>query len=159
MNSSRKYTRAFAALTLFLLVAVIAGCGGGSDLSRVKGLSSTAVVDTFFNLAKAGKMEEAGLYVSDSSRNNARAAAKFISGEAGLKQLKKSSLLSLQQVAAQDNYAVVAATLQEQGTLKVSVTPVGLEKVDGEWYIVDLEQIYQNAKYQVLNQLLKNVKL
>ncbi|SEP17133.1 hypothetical protein [Propionispora vibrioides] len=160
MKTMHTKARALAVCALVLFMFALAGCGGGSsNLKRESGLSATGVVDTFYSLAKANKIDEAGLYVSSSSKSSAQAVKQFISDNGDLSQIKKSNLLSIKQAAAQGNYAVVVATLQEQGTLRITVKPVGLEKVNGEWYIVDFNQIYQNAKYQVLQQLLENVNL
>jgi hypothetical protein len=41
--------------------------------------------------------------------------------------------------------------------MEVTIKPVGLEKVNGEWYIVDFDQIYNDTKYKVLQQLMANI--
>mgnify|MGYP000960447949 CR=1 FL=1 len=141
------------ALTLFA-----AGCGGGSGVQRISGLSADGVVQTFYDSAKAGRLNEAALYVSPASTSNPSTVIKYLTGQGGLQELKTSNLLSLRKVAEQGNYAVVVATLQaEQNSLKITVKPVGLEKINGEWYIVDFDKIYSDAKYSVLQRLLSNI--
>ena len=151
-------------LTLILVVSILvivlatAGCGGGSGVQRVSGLSSDDVVKTFFNAAKSGQLNEAALYVSPSSKNDPRTVMKYLTGLSGLEELKNANLLSLKKVTEQGNYAVVVATLQpEQNILGLTVKPVGLEKINGEWYIVDFNKIYQDSKYQLLQQLLSKI--
>ena len=71
--------------------------------------------------------------------------------------MKNSNILAVTEVTRQDNYAVMAVTMQEQDSLKITIKPVGLEKIGGEWYIVDMDQVYAGAKYKVLLQLLGNM--
>ncbi|MEN6412380.1 MAG: hypothetical protein ABFC84_06380 [Veillonellales bacterium] len=149
--------KSVAAVSLLLLVLITAGCGGGSGLQRIAGLSPENVVKTFFNAARDGRFNEAGLYVSAASKSDAQTVMKFITGQSGLEQFKNSNLLSVKQVAQQGDYTVMVATLQDQNSFKITVKPVALEKVDGEWYIVDTNQIYQDAKYKILQQLLANI--
>ncbi len=149
-----------AVLTLLITVLLAAGCGGGNDrdgAKRVTGLAADEVVRTFFDTAKGGNLNEAGLYVSPSTANDPRVVIKYLTGK-GLSELKNANLLSLRKAAEQGNYAVVVATLQTaQNTANIVVRPVGLEKIKGEWYIVDLDKIYQDAKYQLLQQLLSKI--
>lgn len=153
----KKYLRTLAALSLLLFVLVIAGCGGGSDAKRLNGLAADEVVKTFFDSAKNSKVKEAGLYISPASSGDTKTVLKFLTGDSGLGQIKKSNLMSVKTAAQEGDYAVVVATLQEQDSFKFTVKPVGLEKIKGEWYIVDFDQIYTGAKYKVLQRLLENI--
>lgn len=153
----RKIRLSLLALGLMAILIAAAGCGGGSGGQRVSGLSAEGVVKTFFDSAKAGKMNDAGLYVSPASKNSSQTVLKFITGQ-DLKQVKNANLLSVKQVAQNGNYAVVLATLQDQqGNASLTVKPVGLEKISGEWYIVDADQIYNDAKYSLLAQLMQHI--
>lgn len=144
-------------IATLLIVALTAGCGGGSGVQRPSGLAVDAVVKNFFDASKAGKLNEAALYVSPDSVNDTSVVIKYVTGQSELAELKNSNLLSIKKVAEQGDYAVVVATLQQTNSFKVTVKPVGLTKINGEWYIVDFETIYQNAKYKVLQQLLSNI--
>jgi hypothetical protein len=63
--------------------------------------------------------------------------------------------LSVKKVAQQGSFAVVIATLQpDPNNFQLIVKPVGLEKINGEWYIVDTSKAMTDAKYQILVQLL-----
>ncbi|MPM46571.1 hypothetical protein SDC9_93275 [bioreactor metagenome] len=154
-----KKLRTLLAASMLLVILVVAGCGGGgSSAKRISGLAADGVVKTFFEAAKAGELSEAALYVSPDSKNNISTVKKFMTGQFGLDQIKDANLLSVKKVAEKGDYAVVLTTLQEkQGSMKVSVKPVGLMKVSGEWYIVDADQIYTDAKYRALQQLLANI--
>lgn len=145
-----------AALTLFLITVLLAGCGGGGA-QRILGLSPEGVVKTFITAAKADKLNEAALYVSPTSRNDVKAVTAFLSGQSGLGDIKTANILASKLVAQSGNYAVVVVTLQQENSFNINVKPVGLEKIDGEWYIVDFDSIYQNAKYSVLAQLLRSI--
>lgn len=145
------------AISLLMVVLLTAGCDSGADAQRVPGLTSDAVVKTFYDAAKNNRMSEAGLYVSASSKSDPKTVLKFMTGQSGVDQIKNSNILSVNQVTQQDSYAVVAVTMQEQSSLKITIKPVGLEKIGGEWYIVDLDQVYADAKYNVLLQLLGNI--
>ncbi len=154
---SKPITLIFFLLTI-LAVLTVAGCGGSGGAKRITGLDPNGVVKTFFAAAKDNQLNEAGLYVSPSSRSSSGSTLKVIADQLGIANLSAANLLSTKQVAAQDNYAVVVATMQNaQDSMKVTVKPVGLEKIDGEWYIVDFDQIYNDAKYKVLQQLLANI--
>lgn len=144
-------------ITLLIVALVItAGCGGGSKVNRQLGLSPEQVVHTFFEAAKDNKMSEAAAYVSPTSASDTQTVLKFVTGQ-DRKTVKNSNLLSVKNVAQQGNYAAVVATLQQQNSLAITVKPVGLEKINGEWYIVDYEQALRDAKYKVLAQLLKGL--
>lgn len=147
------------AMSLLLVVLLVAGCGGssGAGLQRVAGLSTEGTVKTFFDAAKNNRMNEAGLYVSAASKNNISTVLKFMTGQTGVEEIKNSNILSIKQITQQGNYAVVVATIQEQNSFKMTIKPVGLEKTNGEWYIIDFDQIYTDAKYKVLQQLLANI--
>lgn len=149
-----------AVLTLLIMVLLAAGCGGGGQdgAKRITGLAADEVVKTFFDAAKGGNLNEAGLYVSPSTANDPQVVIKYLTGKSGLNEIKNANLLSLRKAAEQGNYAVVVATLQTaQNTTNIVIRPVGLEKVNGEWYIVDFDKIYQGAKYQILQQLLSKI--
>ncbi len=148
-----------AVFTLLIMVLLAAGCGGGQGgAKRLTGLAPDEVVKTFFDTAKGGNLNEAGLYVSPSTASDPQVVVKYLTGKSGLNEIKNANLLSLRKAAEQGNYAVVVATLQTaQNTANIVIRPVGLEKVDGEWYIVDLDTIYQGAKYQILQQLLSKI--
>jgi hypothetical protein len=147
-----------AAAILLLIVALVAGCGGGSGAQRPSGLAPDAVVKSFYDAAKADKVKEAALYVSPDSVNNAKVVIKYVTGQAAISELKNSNLLSVRKVAQQGDYAVVVATLQQQAdSLKINVKPVGLMRINDEWYIVDNDQIFQDAKFKVLQQLMTNI--
>lgn len=142
---------------LSLLLLVTAGCGGGSDLTRQSGLSPEEVVHTFFDAAKGNHMNEAALYVSPSSVSDTKTVLKFVTGQSS-SSIKNANLLSVTKVAQQGNYAATLATLQqEQNSMGIVIKPVGLEKIDGEWYIVDYDQAFRDAKYKVLAQLLSSI--
>jgi hypothetical protein len=135
-------------VSLLLVLVVVAGCGGGSGGKRQAGLSPEEVVKTFFDAAKANNYSEAALYVAPGASNK---------DELG-DITANANLLSVKKVAQQGDYAVIAATIQpEQNSLNVIFKTVGLEKINGEWYILDYNQIYQDAKYKVLQQLLQNI--
>ncbi|MEG6586890.1 hypothetical protein [Dendrosporobacter sp. 1207_IL3150] len=153
----KKSFKTLAVVSLLLIVVLVAGCGGGgSGAKRISGLSPDGVVKTFFNAAKSNNLNEAKLYVSPVSSGDVKTAIKFMTGS-GLTEIQKSNLASIKLAKQQGDFAVVVATLQEENSFRFTVKPIGLEKIDGEWYIVDFEQIYQNAKYKVLQQLLANI--
>jgi len=151
----KKKTTMVAVVAMVTLLALLAGCGGGGG-KRITGLSPDGVVKTFVNAAKVGKLNEASLYVSPTSASDPKAIAEFITGD-GLGELKTANLAAVKVVAQSGNYAAVVATLQQENTFKITVKPVGLERIDGEWYIVAFDQIYQNAKYGVLAQLMRGI--
>lgn len=144
-------------LSLLMLTIIIGGCGS-SGAQRVAGLSSTDVVRTFIELSKQNKLSEAALYVSPSSTADSAAVLNFMTGQDGLAAIKNAAVLSLKQIAQQGNYAVVLATLQQEpNTVRLLIKPVALEKIDNEWYIVDINKVYTDAKYSVLAQLLSKI--
>lgn len=154
----KKTWKTLLAISMLLVLVVVAGCGGGSGAQRIMGLSADSVVKTFFDAAKSGNMNEASLYVSADSRNNSQTVLKFMTGQSGLDQIKNANLLSVKKVAEKGDYAVVLTTMQDQqGSLKVTIKPIGLAKTNGEWYIVDADQIYSDIKYKALQQLLANI--
>lgn len=154
----KRNVRILLAASLLLIIALVAGCGGDSSgLQRVPGLSPTETVTTFFDAAKNNRMAEASLYVSAASKSDPNTVVKFMTGQSELTQIKTSNIMSIKQVAQQGNYAALLVTTQEQNTFKINMKPVGLEKVNGEWYIIDFDQIYRDAKYKVLQQLLANL--
>ncbi len=147
-----------AVFTLLIVVLLAAGCGGGSGAKRITGLSADGVVKTFFEAAKSDRLNDAALYISPSTANDPRVVIKYLTGKSGLEDLKNANLLSLRKAAEQGDYAVVVATLQtEQNSFNVVIRPVGLEKINGEWYIVDFDKIYQDAKYKILQQLISKI--
>ncbi|AJQ28710.1 hypothetical protein [Pelosinus fermentans] len=153
----KKNVRVLLTVSMLILVILVAGCGGSSGVKRVAGLSTIETVTTFFDAAKNDRMSEAGLYVSSASKNDPKTVLKFMKGQSGIQEIKNANIVSIKQVAQQSNYAAVVVTIQEQNTVKMSIKPVGLEKINGEWYIVDFDQIYNGAKYKVLQQLLANI--
>lgn len=154
---NKKLLKLVLAAGLAMLVMLAAGCGGGGGAQRITGLTADGVVKTFFDEAKAGHLNDAALYVSASSTNDPRVVMKYLAGQT-VNDLKNANLLSLTKAAEQGNFAVVVATLQTQAnSLNIVVKPVGLEKVGGEWYIVDFDKAFQDAKYQALAQLLSKV--
>ncbi|HMM19776.1 MAG TPA: hypothetical protein PKA10_03480 [Selenomonadales bacterium] len=156
---TKKIFKTTVIIGILALALVAAGCGGGGGgVQRISGLPADGVVKAFYDSAKADRLKEAALYVSPASTSNPGTVIKYLTGQNGLKELKASNLLSLREVAQQGNYAAVVATLQtEQNSMKVTVKPVGLEKIDGEWYIVDFDKIYADAKYSVLQRLLSDI--
>lgn len=145
------------AVSMLILVILVAGCGGSSGVKRIPGLSATETVTTFFDAAKNNRMSEASLYVSTASKNDPKTVLKFMTGQSGIEQIKNANIISIQQVAQQGDFAALVVTIQEQNSVKMSIKPIGLEKINGEWYIVDFDQIYNSAKYKVLQQLLANI--
>lgn len=142
-------------VAMLLVLALTAGCGGGSSAQRPSGLAPDTVVKSFFDAAKANKLNEAALYVSPDSVNDTKVVIKYVTGQTVLNELRNSNLLSVKKVAQQGDYAVVLATLQtEANSFKVSVKPVGLTRINDEWYIVEFDKIFQDAKYKVLQQLI-----
>lgn len=150
MKKMAKFT---ALVVMLLVVTLLAGCGGGASVKRINGLAPTEVVQTFFNAVKNNSIGEAVAYVTPDSRSDAKAVMNLGS----LSDLKKYNLFSVKEVAREGNYAVVVATLQEQGSVKFSVKPVGLEKLNGEWYLVDFDSIYTDAKYKALEALMSRI--
>ena len=144
------------AALLVITLLVTAGCGG-SDVTRQPGLSPEQVIHSFFDAAKGNRMNEAALYVSPTSASDTKTVLKFVTGQSST-TIKTSNLLSVKLVAQQGNYAAAVATLQqEQNSLNLIIKPVGLEKIDDEWYIVDYDQALREAKYKVLAQLLTHI--
>lgn len=144
------------AAVLVITLLVTAGCGG-SDVTRQPGLSPEQVIHSFFDAAKGNRMNEAALYVSPTSASDTKTVLKFVTGQSST-TIKTSNLLSVKLVAQQGNYAAAVATLQqEQNSLNLIIKPVGLEKIDDEWYIVDYDQALREAKYKVLAQLLTRI--
>ncbi|MDR3589195.1 MAG: hypothetical protein P4N41_05995 [Negativicutes bacterium] len=145
------------AASLVVLVLLAAGCSGGGA-QRTPGLSADATVKAFYDAAKAGKINDAGLYVSPGAAKDPVVVAKYLADQSGLDQLKNSNLLSVREVTEQGGFSVVLASLQAPDSiLGFTVKPVGLEKINGEWYIVDADQILKDAKYKLLLQLVSSV--
>ncbi|WP_371381643.1 hypothetical protein [Sporomusa aerivorans] len=141
---------------LMIALLVTAGCGG-SDVKREAGLSPEQVIHRFFDAAKGSRMSEASLYVSPNSIADTKTVVKFVTGQTS-STIKYSNLLSVKIVAQQGSFAAAVATLQqEQNSLNLVIKPVGLEKIDDEWYIVDYDQALREAKYKVLAQLLSRI--
>ena len=152
MNRKR-WRLVLPAVTMLVLVILAAGCGGGGG-KRITGLTPTGVVQTFYNEAQDGHTGTASLYLAPDDGGSTAAVVKSLTSKLSLKDLKNTNLLAVKEAARQDNFAVVVATLQVQNSANVVVQPVGLEKIDGEWYIVNPEKVAQDAQYQVLAQLL-----
>ena len=149
----------FAVAILIMALLITAGCGGGngSDVTRQANLSPEAVIQNFFEAAKGSRMNEAALYVAPTSMGDTQTVLKFVTGQSSA-TIKNANLLSVKIVAQQGNYAAALATMQtEQNSLNLVFKPVGLEKINGEWYIVDYDQIFRESKYQILAQLLTGI--
>lgn len=151
----KKIARLFTMVSLLAFVFTAAGCGGGQTAQRISGLTPDNVVKTFFDAAKSNHIGEAALYVSDVSKSNPQTVLKYVTGQTDVQQLKDTNLILAKQVVAQGDYAVVAATLEKSGSFQLKA--IGLERVAGEWYIVDFDQILNNAKYSILRNLLSNI--
>ncbi|HBS59741.1 MAG TPA: hypothetical protein DEA44_10780 [Firmicutes bacterium] len=145
-------------LTLALTAGLIAGCGGGGKgMQRLTGLSPEQVVATFQDLAKHQKYTEAALYVSPVSLASL-SVSNFLKDDLGLSNVASSNLLSVRQLGQSGDFAVVLATLQDGvNTSNISVKVIGLERIKGEWYIVDNDTIAREAKYRLLQDLINNV--
>lgn len=148
-------------LILIMLAGLIAGCGGGgggTKAQRITGLTPEKVVVTFHERAKNQKYEEASLYVSLTSLEAIKGVGNFLRHDLGLSDVLTSNLLSAKLMGEKGDYAVVLATFQDgTNSTKISVKPIGMEKVKGEWYIVDNKTIFQNAKYRLLQDLIDDV--
>jgi uncharacterized membrane protein len=155
VNKVQKIARLVMLLVLVAFAASIAGCGGGQAVQRIAGLTPENVVRTFFDAAKNNRMNEASLYVSETSKTDPQTVLKFVTGQTDAQQLKDANLLLVKQVAMQGDYAVTAVTLEKAGSFQVKA--IGLERVAGEWYIVDFDQILNNAKYDILRNLLSKI--
>lgn len=154
----RQSKKLLTLLIILLITVGIAGCGGSqASIQRISGLAPTDVIKTFINAAQRNNLTEAGLYVSPASKNDPQTVLKYLAGQSDLTLIKNANLIAVKQVAQQGDYAAVLTTLQEQNTLKIIIRPVGLEKINGEWYIVDFNQIYTDAKYKVLQNLLQSI--
>jgi hypothetical protein len=137
------------AMVVLLLVSIFAitGCGGGSNAApRIMGLAPDGVVKTVFDNVKADRMNDAKEYLAPNT----------LGDKTVIQEMKNSNLLFVKTVAQKGDYAVVLATLQQQNS-NLSVKPVGLEKINGEWYVLDVNNIYNNAKYSILQRLLTNI--
>lgn len=133
---------------VLMSIFVLAGCGGNSaGAPRIIGLTPDGVVRTVFNEVQANKMNDAKEYLAPNTTGD----------NASIQAMKSSNLISVKTVANQGGYAVVVATLQQQDSTNFSIKPVGLEKINGEWCILDVNSIYNNAKYVLLQQLLNNL--
>lgn len=160
MMSKQKNRLWISLVAILMITVVLAGCGGGSgsNVKRVSGLAADNVVKTFYDAAKNNKMQEAGLYIAPDSQQNASALLKSLTNQKDLAQIKNSNLLSVKVLSQQDKYAVALATMQMQSdSLNIIAKPVGLEKIDGEWYIIDAERVYRDAKYNILRKLMENI--
>ena len=136
-------------MVVLLLVSIfaIAGCGGGSDgAPRIMGLSPDGVVKTVFDNVKANRMNDAKEYLAPNT----------VGDKTVIQEMRNSNLLFVKTVAQKGDYAVVVATLQPENS-SISVKPVGLEKINGEWYVLDVNNIYNNVKYSILQRLLANI--
>jgi len=134
---------------LMVLVSIfaLAGCGDSAGAPRITGLSPDGVVTTVFNEVQANHINNAKEYLAPNTSGD----------KASVQAMKNSNLISARTVANQDGYAVVIATLQQKDNSNFSIKPVGLEKINGEWCILDVSNIYNNAKYALLQQLLRNL--
>lgn len=146
-------------LVLALLAGLIAGCGGGgSNVQRITGLTPEKVVATFHDRVKSQQYEEAALYVSPTSLAAIKGISNFLKDDLGLSDALNSNLLSVKLMGETGDFAAILATFQDGvNSTKISVKAIGLEKINGEWYIVDSNTILQNAKYKLLQDLINNV--
>jgi len=138
-------------LTTIVMVLVsmflLAGCDGGAGAPRITGLAPEAVVKTVFNEVQADHMNDAKEYLAPNTTGD----------NDSLRTMRDSNLINAKTVANQGGFAVVMATVMQQNTNNISVKPVGLEKINGEWCILDVNNIYNNTKYAVLAKLLGNL--
>lgn len=126
---------------------VLAGCDGSTGAPRITGLAPEAVVRTVFSEVQADHMSDAKEYLApDTTGDNS-----------SLQTMRNSNLINAKTVANQGGFAVVMATTMQQNTSNISVKPVGLEKINGEWCILDVNNIFNNTKYAVLQRLLGNM--
>lgn len=144
---------------LIVFAGLIAGCGGGgADLHRITGLTPEKVVTTFHERAKSQNFDEAALYVSPTSLAAVKGVGNFLKNDLGLTDALHSNILAAKVVGQSGDFAVVMTTLQDGvNSTKVSVKAVGLEKINGEWYIVDNNTVFRDAKYKLLQDLIDNV--
>lgn len=145
-------------LTIFITAVIvmslfIGGCSGKSE--RLYGLEPDAVVKTAFEAAKTKKLAAAAAYIAPDTLTgiDEAAVAKHLTGF-GLADVTTANLLSVKTVSTRGNFAVVVATIHQENTLRVSMKTIGLEKLEGEWYIVPMDRIVQDAKYRLLAELL-----
>jgi len=136
-----------AVVMLLVSIFALAGCGDSAGAPRITGLAPDGVVKTVFNEVQANQLNDAKSYLAPNTSGD----------NASIQTMKNSNLISAKTVANQGDYAVVLATMQQQNTTNFSVKPVGLEKINGEWCIVDVNNIYNNAKYVLLQKLLTNL--
>lgn len=134
-------------LLLLMSIFLIAGCGGGGGgaTPRIMGLAPEGVVKTVFDHVKADRMNDAKEYLAPNAAGD----------KTVIQEMRNSNLLFVKTLAQQGDYAVVVATLQPP-TGNLSVKPVGLEKINGEWCILDTNNIYNDVKYIILQKLLAN---
>lgn len=125
----------------------LAGCDGGAGAPRITGLAPEAVVRTVFNEVQAGQMNDAKEYLAPNATGD----------NASLQTMRNSNLINAKTVANQAGFAVVMATVMQQNTSNISIKPIGLEKINGEWCILDVSNIYNNTKYAVLQRLLGGI--
>lgn len=125
----------------------LAGCGDSAGAPRITGLSPEGVVRTVFNEVQQNHLSDAKEYLAPNTKGD----------NASVQAMKNSNLISAKTVANQGGYAVVVATLQQKDNTNFFIKPVGLEKINGEWCILDVNNIYNNAKYALLQTLLSNL--
>lgn len=142
----------FAITAMVLMAILISGCSTGE---RKYGLEPEAVVKTAFQEAKSGRLQNAAAYVAPSALKdgNVSGVSKMLTGYS-VSELKSANLLSVKQVSSRSNFAVVVATIHRENSLKVGVKTIGLEKIQGEWYVIPTDRIVQDAKYRLLAELL-----
>jgi PBP1b-binding outer membrane lipoprotein LpoB len=149
----KKSSLIIAMIAMVIMAVFIGGCSGSSE--RAYGLEPEAVVKTAFEAAKSGKVLEAAAYVAPSALTDGdtSSVSKMLTGFS-LKELKTANLLSVKKVSTRGNFAVAVATIHQENTLKIGVKTLGLEKIEGEWYIIPTDRIVQDAKYRLLAELL-----
>ena len=152
----RKHYVIIMLISMLTMAMIIGGCSGTAG--RVSGLEPEAVVQTAFEAAKSQKMMQAAAYVAPSALDDVELSTvtKLLTGF-NAAEMKTANLLSVKKVSARGDFAVVVATLHQENTLKISVKTVGLEKIEGEWYIIPMDRIVQDAKYRLLAELLGGI--
>lgn len=151
-----KRRTAIIMLSMFVVALLAGGCSGTTQ--RVNGLEPEAVVKTAFEAAKSRNIMQAAAYVAPSALADADAptVTKLLTG-LSVDDVKTANLLSVKKASTRGDFAVVVATFHQENTLKISVKTIGLEKIEGEWYIIPMDRIVQDTKYRLLAELLGGI--
>lgn len=147
-------TATLAVVVTLLLSVMLSGCSGTAE--RKYGLRPEEVVKVAFESARDKKFNQAAAYIAPNALKDkdANQLAQLLTGLSA-KDLSSSNLLSVKPVSQQGRFAAVIATFHQENTLKVSMKAVGLEEIEGEWYIVPNDRIVTNAKYRLLAELMQ----